>query len=164
MTTAARPRRAFGKIRRLPSKMYQASYTGPDRERHVAPQTFRAKVDAEGWLAARRREMEAGTWTAVPPAPPAAVPTLAEYFPGWLAGRDVKPRTRSHYASIFDRCVSDRLGGTRLDQISPAQVRAWHTGLGTGQPTQRAHAYGLVKSVLKTAVNDELIPTNPCRV
>ena len=48
-------RRSFGSIRRLPSKRFQASYLGPDLARHVAPETFTAKIDAEGWLALERR-------------------------------------------------------------------------------------------------------------
>ena len=88
-----------------------------------------------------------GTWTAVPPAPPAAVPTLAEYFTGWLAGRDVKTPTPGALCVDLRPVRGEALGGMRIDQISPAAVRAWHAGLGGGQPTQRAHATGLVKSV-----------------
>lgn len=40
-------RRSFGAIRRLPSKRYQASYAGPDLQRHVAPVTFTIAADAE---------------------------------------------------------------------------------------------------------------------
>ena len=60
-------RRGFGAIRRLPSKRYQASYIGPDLARHVAPQTFDARTDAEGWLARERRLSETEDWS-----PPAA--------------------------------------------------------------------------------------------
>ena len=51
-----RTKRSFGAIRRLPSKRYQASYIGPDLARHVAPETFTAKIDAEGWIAAERHQ------------------------------------------------------------------------------------------------------------
>jgi hypothetical protein len=47
-----RNHRAFGWVRKLPSKRYQASYLGPDGQRHLNPGgTFTAKIDAEGWLA-----------------------------------------------------------------------------------------------------------------
>lgn len=59
-------RRGFGYIRRLPSKRYQASYTGADLQRHVAPLTFTLKSDAEAWLADERRLLESGDWQ--PPA------------------------------------------------------------------------------------------------
>jgi hypothetical protein len=58
-----RMRRSFGGIGRLLSKRYQASYIGPDLARHVAVETFTAKIDAEGWLAAERRLVEWDEWT-----------------------------------------------------------------------------------------------------
>ena len=57
-----RGQRGFGHVRRLPSKRWQASYIGPDLIRHHAPQTFDAKEDAEGWLAARRAEITGDDW------------------------------------------------------------------------------------------------------
>ena len=54
-TTRRRPRRGFGKVRRLPSGRFQASYVGPDLARHTAPSTFEAKIDAEHWLAVEHR-------------------------------------------------------------------------------------------------------------
>ena len=44
-------------------------------------------------------------------------------------------------------------------------MRTWHAALNerTG-PTARAHAYDLLRSVMKTAVDDELIAANPCRI
>jgi len=56
--------RSWGRIRRLPSKRYQASYVGPDLLRHGAPSTFTTKMDAEAWLQAERRSMELGSWVA----------------------------------------------------------------------------------------------------
>src|SRR3954452_10122096 len=95
--------RGFGHIRRLPSKRYQASYIGPDTVRHKAPTTFATRKDAEGWLAERRREISGEEWS-----PPVARPkplTFAEYGTGWLEHRDLKPRTRAHYRSLFDTYV-----------------------------------------------------------
>ena len=43
-------RRGFGTLRKLPSKRWQASYIGPDQERHTGPTTFTATGDAEEWL------------------------------------------------------------------------------------------------------------------
>jgi hypothetical protein len=45
-----RSRRAFGKVRRLPSGRYQASYVGLDSQRHYAPDTFEAPGAADRWL------------------------------------------------------------------------------------------------------------------
>ena len=55
------------------------------------------------------------------------------------------------------------LGSKRLDEISPTTVRAWYSRLDTG-PTRRAHAYSLLRTILNTAVADDVIPANPCRL
>ena len=44
-------RRGFGRLRRERSGRYSAAYVGPDLRLHGAPDTFKAKIDAEGWLA-----------------------------------------------------------------------------------------------------------------
>jgi len=45
-------RESFGAVRELPSGRMQASYVGPDGERHNAPQTFDNLTEARGWLVA----------------------------------------------------------------------------------------------------------------
>ena len=44
----ATAKRVFGEISRLPSGRFRARYTGPDGNRHSAPVTFVARIDAEG--------------------------------------------------------------------------------------------------------------------
>ena len=60
-------RRAFGTLRQLPSKRWQASYVGPDGRRHLAHSTFRNKGDAEAWLNSEEVLIDRATWT--PPEP-----------------------------------------------------------------------------------------------
>jgi integrase len=38
------------------------------------------------------------------------------------------------------------------------------SALGPTKPTARAHAYALLRTILSTAVDDGLIPANPCRI
>lgn len=65
----AEGRRPWGKVRRLPSGRYQASYIigsvrGVDPgTRYTALQTFDAKGDAWGWLDRERRLIDRGDWT-----------------------------------------------------------------------------------------------------
>jgi integrase len=162
----ARTRRSFGRIRRFRSGRYQASYTGPDTRVHLAPTTFDAKVDAEAWLADRRREIARDVWL-----PPGVSPDVGRnsmlfgaYADTWLADRPLKPRTRELYQSLLDRRILPRFGQTPLKAITPAAVRRWHADMGEDTPTARAHAYGLLKGIMATALSDELIATNPCHV
>lgn len=157
--------RGFGWIRRLPSKRLQASYAGPDLQRHTAPHTFEARLDAEAWLAGEHRLIAAGAWT-----PPktrkaaAAVETLGAYSDAWLADRGLKPRTRAHYRNLLDRHLLPTLGPLPVRSITPAAVRSWYALTAPDTPTTRAHAYSLLRAILATAVTDELIPANPCHI
>jgi integrase len=160
----SRTRRTFGKLRRLPSGRWQASHLGPDGRRETAPFTFDTKGDADAWLAAQRTDLARGDWER--PTPPAApVESLGTYGRAWLATRSLRPRTRSEYQKLLDGHLMLTFGDVSLDQITPSMVRRWHAELGeqTG-PTQRAHAYGLLRTILATAVADDVITTNPCRV
>ncbi|WP_424806596.1 tyrosine-type recombinase/integrase [Rhodococcus sp. 27YEA15] len=54
---------------------------------------------------------------------------------------------------------------TPLNEIKPNAVREWRsTWMATGKATATARAYDLFKSILKTAVEDDLISDNPCKV
>ena len=58
----ATAKRVFGEISQLPSRRFRARYTGPDRNRHSAPVTFVARIDAEGWLVEQERLISRGEW------------------------------------------------------------------------------------------------------
>lgn len=160
-------RRGFGKVRRLPSKRYQASYIGPDTVRHTAPATFNTAEDAAAWLHTVHSAIAAGTWT---PATGqgtemvAAGRTFDSYAAGWLAARTIKPRTREHYARLLDRLILPTFQHVPIKAITPDTVRDWHTTTAARTPTLRAHAYSLLRSVLGDAVHDGLIPANPAHV
>ena len=156
--------RRFGSIRRLPSGRYQVRFIGPDRQTHKAPVTFSSKGDAETFLATVRADIARSTWQP-PTRQPDRVPTLAEYADEWLSSRsrELKPRTTVLYRGLLDGHLHPTLGSKRLDEISPAAVRAWHSRLDTG-PTRRAHAYSLLRTILNTAVADDAIPANPRRL
>lgn len=156
--------RSFGYLRRLPSKRWQASYVGPDTQRYKAPTTYLAKIDAEGWLADRKREIDAGLWRpGGAPAADAPTPTLfGPYAAAWLAGRDLKPRTRSHYAALLEGQILPTFAKTPVKFIDPPMIRAWHASLAAnGTPTLRAHSYSLLRAILKDAVPDGLLASNP---
>ena len=168
MAKPRRQRREFGAIRKLPSGRHQAHYTGPDGAKHTAPHTFAAKVDAEAWLTDRRREIDRGLWNPAT-ADQAESPMFEPYADDWLRtrlvrGRPLKIRTRDHYRSLLDLHVLPTFKAKRLDEITPADVRKWHDQLLPDAPTMRAHAYSLLRTIMTSAYNAELITANPCRV
>ncbi len=162
-----RARRDFGTVRKRANGRWQAYYVGPDQAFHRAPTTFEAKVDAEGWLAAERRLLQNDEWS------PArsrrakvvrATELFGPYAEDWLRQRELKPRTRALYRRQLDRFLLPAFGDVSLRDISPQAVRTWHSSLDATRPTQRAHVYGLLRSILSTAVADEILTANPCRV
>lgn len=152
--------RAFGTVRKLPSGRFQASYLGPGKQRVTAPETFRARVDADRWLAKAQTAMAAGTWRE----PTAGQETFGAYGARWLVERDLKPRTRAEYDRLMTRLLAPTFGGSPLVRITPAMVRSWYAKLPADKPTQRARAYGLLSAVMRSAVLDDVIAANPCRV
>ena len=163
-------KRYFGNVRRLPSGRYQARYTGPDGATYTgrSPEgralTFDSKQYADAYLSRVDADIQAGKWVS-PDAPRAPRPvTLAAYAAIWLEGRDLSPSTRLLYSNVLTH-VLPALGGEAVTAITPAAVREWHAKLrGETGPTMRAHAYSLLRTIMNTALADDLIPANPCRV
>ncbi|MGC5583031.1 tyrosine-type recombinase/integrase [Ornithinimicrobium sp. W1665] len=177
-----RTRRGFGHVRRLPSGRWQASYVGPDLARHTAPYTFEASLDAEAWLVTERRLLTTGEDWTPPKARHAARQasrgegiTLAHYAPGALARRRVRgaplrPRTLELYAGLLERAILPTFGDVPMRTITPEDVAAWYDELDPGKPTQRAHAYALLRSLFNDATASPAergrtgVSANPCTV
>ncbi|OZE26166.1 site-specific integrase [Rhodococcus sp. 05-2255-1e] len=163
--TAKKPaRRGFGRLRQFRSGRWKASYTGPDGMLYEAPETFAAKIDAEAWLTDRRREIDRDLWSPksgqndIPDAP------FGEYAEGWMAQHSIKDRTREHYRKLLDNHILPTFAPVALSSIDPAAVRRWYATTAVGTPTMRAHAYSLLRTILETAVRDDVIESNPCRI
>lgn len=156
-------RRKFGNVRKLPSGRYQASYTGPDKKRHNAPVTFQTKGDADTWLAMESAAITEHRWRPAPPPGPSPM-TLDDYSARWLTERELKPRTRDQYRHLLDAKILPELGPRPIGELTAAEVKTWHMALDPAKKTTRAHAYALLRTILNTAVTDELIPANPCRI
>lgn len=164
-----RDKRTFGSIRKLPSGRYQVRYTGPDGSYVKAPKTFGQKIDAEAFLTDRRREIDADLWNKAEATKKVERVTFGAYATGWLAnrqvsGRPIKDRTREHYQKILDDHLTDTFGPRQIASITPADVRDWYTATLSDKPTMRSHAYSLLRTIMNSALNDELIDANPCRI
>jgi hypothetical protein len=89
---------------------------------------------------------------------------LDAYAPRWIVERPVElqPRTLEIYDGLLRNHIYPAFGRTHLSRITSAAVRTWHASLrteGVGAVTV-AKAYRLLKSILTTAVEDELIARN----
>jgi integrase len=114
-----------------------------------------------GITASQRHKIELGTWGSVERSDGI---TLRAYTDKWIEQRQLRPRTRAHYDSMLARLILPPLGDVKLVKLTPAMIREWHTELGTDRPTRNAHAYALLHAICQTAVQDEVLDANPCRI
>jgi integrase len=156
-----RKRRGFGRIRQERSGRFSAAYVGPDTKLHKAQRTFAVESDAEGWLAAERRKIDLGTWGSVERSDGI---TLRTYSTRWVEQRRLRLRTQRLYESMLERLILPDLGDAKMVTLTPAKVRIWHATLGADHPTRNAHAYALLHAICATAVQDEVLDANPCRI
>src|SRR5699024_3344448 len=125
--------------------------------------TFGASIDAEAWLTDRRREIDRELWS--PPASPeqtvaakrakkAAAEKFRDYSKRWLAtrtvrGRPLRPRTVAHYEQILADHLLPTFGARAVRDITMQRVDRWYAETLADRPTQRAHAYSLLRTILE---------------
>ncbi len=102
--------------------------------------------------------------------PRAGKVTLSMYAAEWLTARVVKgrplsPSTRYGYERLLARNILPHLGPLSLRAITAERVRNWYGSvtLESGHD-QAAKCYRLLRAILNTAVDDERISRNPCRI
>jgi integrase len=127
--------------------------------------TYRTKADANAALAAFETDLARGNWL-----PGREEVRLADYAARWLDSRLLKPRTRESYADHLRLRILPTLGGYPVSRLTPAVVRGWYAQLhqqaqaaGRGQAVL-SHSYRVLRAILTTAVEDELLPRNPCTI
>ena len=155
----ARRRREFGSIRKLSSGRYQARFWDETTGEHVpAPRTFPTRANAATWLS----EVQAGLIDAGHQ----DLPTLERYAYDWMETRPLSPRTRDLYAHELRKHILPTFGHLALDELSAGQVRRWFADqLRSGlSRTTVAKQYRLLRSILATALDEELITKNPCQI
>lgn len=91
---------------------------------------------------------------------------LGEYPKEWIADRPLAATTRARYEIALRLQIAPKLGRIDLGDLTPERVRRWRRELlaeGTGAPTT-AKAYRLLRAIVNTAVDDERVRRNPCRL
>ena len=153
-------RRDFGSVRKLPSGRWQARYRNRGGHLVAAPETFATKGDATAWLARAQTDQGRGEFID-PRAGRIALTAFAERF---LNERVLAERTAETYRGLLDNHILPALGDVEIGQLTPGSVRAWYTRLARQHPSTAAKAYRLLRTVMNTAVTDELIARSPCRI
>ena len=154
-------RNNWGNVRKLPSGKFRRA-TASIYVWHSAPATFRTKTEADSFLAGVRADLDQGVWLD----PDAGKVSVADYSVRWLRERpQLRPRTVELYEGLLRNHINPSLGATQMNQLSSARVREWRaTMLRSGKPGVSAVAkcYRLLHAIFATAVEDGLVPRNPC--
>ncbi len=161
-------RRSWGTVRKLPSGRWQARYRDKSGRQRAVPGTFPSKADAGRALARLQADMDRGDYFD----PKAGRVTLEAYAESWVLTRMVRggplaPRTAELYRSQLALHIVPQLGGTELRHLDAKAIKAWHRDLtGSSGPgmTTAAKCYRLLRAILNTATEEDLIPRNPCSI
>ncbi|MBW3091085.1 tyrosine-type recombinase/integrase [Bifidobacterium miconisargentati] len=168
-------RRSFGKVVKMRSGRYQASYM-MNGERFNAPDTFGSKADADAWLSDVRTSINRNEWVD----PRLAGQTFRVYALTWLKGHkdNLAPGTARMYAELLDQLLLPLLGALPMNDITPLVVKQWWAKIAemfearakagkmpnkrsTGK-TRASQAYRLLHTIMAEGVRDEVIRHNPC--
>jgi hypothetical protein len=126
--------------------------------------TFSSRRDARDFDAEVRRQRRAGSLAALD----AGSESLGEYVTGtWAAchAATLAPKTRIHYASLYDHHLRPYLGSIALREITAEVVGRWQAerlATGAGQIAVR-HAIELLGSILEHAFVAGRLAENPVR-
>jgi integrase len=129
-------------------------------------ETFKRRQDAEN----RVRQVEAERLTGPIADPRRGRQKLTDFAERWLDSRLVKgkplaPMTKQGYLGLLARNIESTIGQYELARITPSVVRDWHSKVSVSAGRdQAAKSYRLLRAILNTAVDDELIVRNPCRI
>ena len=154
-------RRPAGNVRRLASGRWQARLRDPATGDLVSLGSFSTKRDADQALAIHQADQSRGAWVD----PRRGKVLVADYAEHWLSSRPrpLAPRTRELYDGLLVNHILPTFGPVTLGGITTAGVRGWHAGLvAEGSTSAPAKAYRLLRAILATAVEDELLARNPC--
>jgi integrase len=82
-----------------------------------------------------------------------------------VKGKPLAPTTKQGYVWLLGRNIQATIGQYELARITPSVVRDWYAKITvTAGRDQAAKSYRLLRAILNTAVDDELIVRNPCRI
>lgn len=138
---------------------YDVKLRAPDGRQYA--RTFRTRKEAEAYQTTERAAHLEGSWID----PEAGAVRLGDYAAEWLALKPtLRPRTIELYEYLLRVQLLPGLGELSLKQITSARVRTWYARLLQGGVSRStaAKAYRLLRSILATAFEDELLTRNPC--
>ncbi|WP_197504592.1 site-specific integrase [Mycobacterium sp. 852002-51163_SCH5372311] len=136
-------------------KRWRARYVDDLGREHA--QSFARKIDAQHWL----DEVTAAVVTGQYVDPKAGQVTFRNYAERWRQMQVQRPSSRAHVETMLRRHAYPTLGDRCLSSIMPSDIQAWVKGLELA-PATVGVVHGLVSTVMKAAMRDKRIASNPC--
>lgn len=147
----------MGNVARRPDGKWRARYR--DASGRERTKQFARKVDAQRWLSETSHAVLEGRYVD----PQAGRITLHEYAQEWLARQVHRPTTAEQMEGVVRRYVDPQLGTMRLASIQPSDIQRWVKQLSsTLAPSTVGVAHRILSGILKSAVADRRIVSNPC--
>ncbi|WP_328396670.1 site-specific integrase [Streptomyces sp. NBC_00390] len=140
---------------------YRARYIGPDGTEKSKSFPDGQKRLAEKWLSGIEADMTRGQYID----PRAGRLTVRQHAERWLASLSMDPGTFVSTEQRIRLHVLPHLGSRSLDSLRPIHIREWLRKLedgGVAAAYQRV-IFANLNALLAAAVDDRLIPHNPCR-
>ncbi len=163
MAVRQRRTRTTGTVLRNASGTWRARIHTADGGR-VSIGSYVTRAEAERALAGAVADQTKGVFVN----PRTGRVTFAVYSQDWLAHRPgLRPKTAELYESQLRVHLVPTFGRMPLAEIGPPAIRRWYTTAqkrGKPGPVTIAKVYRLLRTILNTAVEDDLIVKNPCNI
>lgn len=138
-------------------KTYRVRWRGPDgKERN---KTFQKKVEADRFCAVVSADLVKGQYVD----PDAGKIPFETYARKWIDAQTFEETTREAVELRLRLHAFPILGDRYLSEVQPSTIQSWLRTLADLAPTYRKVVFANVSTVFTTAVDDELIPKNPCK-
>lgn len=134
---------------------WRARYVDEQSREHA--RGFARKVDAQRWL----DEVTAAVVTGQYVDPKAGQVTFRDYAERWRQMQVQRPSSRAHIETMLRRHAYPTLGERPLSSILPSDIQAWVKGLELA-PATVGVIHGIVSTIMKAAIRDRRIVSNPC--
>jgi integrase len=119
--------------------------------------SFARKSAAQQWI----DEVTAAVITSQYVDPRAGQVSFRDYAERWRQMQVQRPSSRAHVETMLRRHAYPTLGDRCLSSIMPSDVQAWVKGLELA-PATVGVIHGIVSTVMKAAIRDRRIASNPC--
>ncbi|MEO6470883.1 MAG: site-specific integrase [Aeromicrobium sp.] len=138
-------------------RTYRVRWRGPDgRERN---KTFKKKVEADRFCAVVSADLVRGQYVD----PDAGKIPFETYARRWTEAQTFEETTREAVELRLRLHAFPLLGDRFLSDVKPSTIQGWLRTLAGLAPTYQKVVFANVSTIFTAAVDDELIPKNPCK-